>query len=76
MTTHFEPPLQYDDADQSMCGTWFGEPSNTSGDWARVDCKKCLNNRLKIAAAHEAEERAIVAQMGDMGAFMQQEQPQ
>lgn len=75
MRTHFEPHLQYDDAEQAICGTWFSEASNTTGDWRRVDCRKCLKLRAKITKSVEAEERAIVDQMGEMAAFMESAQP-
>lgn len=77
MTTHFAPHLQFDDAEQAACGTWIGEASNMTGDWARVDCRICIKLKARITDQAEAEERAIVEQMGDMAEFMKrQEQPQ
>jgi hypothetical protein len=71
MTTHFatEDP---DEIEQSPCGTPIGKSSDASGNWSHVDCGRCLNRKTKITAAHAAEERAIVEQMGDMADFMKQ----
>lgn len=74
MRTHFSPHLQPDDAEQAPCGTWFGEASHETGDWGRVDCRRCLKLKVRITKSSEAEERAIVDQMGDMAAFMKREQ--
>jgi len=67
MRTHFYPsPLARHDSDghefveRGPCGTWLGEKSDLSGDWGRVDCKRCLKDRPSITASSEAEERAIV----------------
>jgi hypothetical protein len=70
MRTHFEPHLQYDEAEQAMCGTWYGDASNSTGDWSRVDCRRCIKLKARITKSSEAEERAIVDQMGDMAEFM------
>lgn len=72
MRTHYSPDgLARGDSDgdfveRGPCGTWLSESSNLSGDWSRVDCKRCLKDRPAITASSEAEERAIVEQMGDM----------
>lgn len=73
MKTHFSPHLQPDDAEQAACGTWLGEASGMTGDWARVDCRLCLKMKARITEQSQAEERAIVEQMGDMAEFMKQE---
>lgn len=77
MRTHFYPSglARYDSEGQDCvergpCGTWLGETSELSGDWNRVDCKRCLKDRPAITASSEAEERAIVEQMGAMADFM------
>lgn len=72
MRTHFYPSCLagIEDAERGPCGTWLGEASALSSDWNRVDCKRCLKERLSITASGEAEERAIVEQMGDMASFM------
>lgn len=77
MRTHYYPPglARYDSdghdyVERGPCGTWLGETSELSGDWARVDCKRCLKDRPAITASSQAEERAIVQQMGDMAEFM------
>ncbi|MBP3998337.1 hypothetical protein [Pseudomonas koreensis] len=73
MATHFDPyPGDDDDdeAEQAPCGTWLGETSNGSNNWAHVDCGLCLKSKARISAAHEAIEAAIVEQMGDMAAYM------
>lgn len=78
MRTHYYPNglARYDSdghdfVEQGPCGTWLGETSELSGDWNQVDCKRCLKDRPAITASCEAEERAIVEQMGDMAAYMQ-----
>lgn len=75
MRTHYYPNglARYDSdghdfVEQGPCGTWLGETSELSGDWNQVDCKRCLKDRPAITASCEAEERAIVEQMGDMAA--------
>jgi hypothetical protein len=75
MRTHFTGQLGGGDEDveQAGCGTWLGEASNLTGDWGRVDCALCLRRKAKITTQIEAEERAIVEQMGDMAAFMKRE---
>lgn len=77
MKTHYYPSCLAgsEDAERGTCGTWLGEASNLSGDWSRVDCKRCLKNRLAINASVESEERAIVEQMGDMADFMRAQEP-
>lgn len=77
MRTHYYPNglARYDSdghdfVEQGPCGTWLGETSELSGDWNRVDCKRCLKDRPAITASSEAEERAIIEQMGDMAAHM------
>ncbi len=72
MRTHFYPSALAgsEDAERGPCGTWLGETSELSGDWSRVDCKRCLKDRPAITVSSEAEERAIVEQMGDMAKFM------
>ncbi|ESW39344.1 TPA: hypothetical protein ACG5DM_002043 [Pseudomonas putida] len=70
MKTHFAPFTDLEDLEQAPCGTWLGESSELSGDWAMVDCLLCQKHKAKITAAAEDEERFIVEQMGDMAAFM------
>ncbi|WP_349975147.1 hypothetical protein [Pseudomonas sp. WHRI 8519] len=70
MKTHFVPFTDLEDVEQASCGTWLGESSELSGDWAEVDCLLCQKHKTKIIAAAEAEERFIVEQMGDMAAVM------
>ncbi|WP_223448224.1 hypothetical protein [Pseudomonas sp. BF-R-19] len=70
MATHFDPYPEDDEAEQAPCGTWLGEASNGTSNWAHVDCGLCLRMKAKISAAHEASEAAIVEQMGDMAAYM------
>lgn len=70
MKTHFAPFTDLEDLEQAPCGTWLGEASELSGDWAKVDCLKCQNHKYRISSAAAAEESAIVEQMGDMAAFM------
>jgi hypothetical protein len=70
MATHFDPYPDDDEAEQAPCGTWLGEASNGTSNWAHVDCGLCLRMKAKISAAHEASEAAIVEQMGDMAAYM------
>jgi len=79
--THYYPPgLARYDADghdyveRGPCGTWLGEGSKLIGDWSRVDCMRCLKEKPAITASSEAEERAIVQQMGDMADFMRAQQ--
>lgn len=74
MKTHFDPRPQSDESsEQASCGTWLGETSNLTGEWSRVDCRRCLGRKEKILAAVVAEENAIVEQMGRMAAFMQEQ---
>ena len=70
MKTHFAPFTDLDDLEQAPCGTWLGEASELSGDWAKVNCLHCQTLKQKIIVAAAAEESAIVEQMGDMAAFM------
>ena len=70
MSTHFDPYPDDDEAEQAPCGTWLGEASNSTSNWAHVDCSFCLKMKAKISAAHEASEAAIVEQMGDMATYM------
>ena len=70
MATHFDPYSEDDEAEQAPCGTWLGEASNGSSNWAHVDCGLCQKLKAKISAAHEASEVAIVQQMGDMASYM------
>lgn len=69
MSTHFDL-CPSDEAEQAPCGTWLGETSNNTSNWAYVDCGLCRRLKAKICAAHEASEAAIVEQMGDMAAYM------
>nr|WP_189673463.1 MULTISPECIES: hypothetical protein [unclassified Pseudomonas] len=62
-----------EDIEQTPCGTWLGEASELSGDWAEVDCQLCQKRKERIIAAAADEERFIVEQMGDMAAFMRAE---
>jgi len=73
--THFAPSTDLDDLEQAPCGTWLGDASELSGEWAEVDCLRCQKRKDKIIAAAAAEERAIVEQMGHMTAFMRAERP-
>ena len=73
MKTHFAPFTDLEDVEQAPCGTWLGESSELSGDWAMVDCQLCKKRRERITAAAAEEERFIVEQMGDMAAFMRAE---
>lgn len=60
----------HDEAEQAPCGTWLGETSKGTSNRGHVDCKVCRKLKVKISAAHEASEAAIVEQMGDMAAYM------
>ena len=73
MKTHYSAHPR-DDEEQASCGAWLGEASNLSGDWSRVDCRRCLRGREKISSSIAAEEGAIVQQMGDMANFMREQQ--
>lgn len=73
MKTHFTPFTDLEDIEQAPCGTWLGEASELSGDWAEVDCLLCKKRRERIIAAAADEERFIVDQMGNMAAFMRAE---
>ncbi len=71
MATHFDPyPAVDDEAERAPCGTWLGEASSGSSNWAHVDCCLCLRKKTMISAAHEASEAAIVEQMGDIAVYM------
>lgn len=73
MTTHFAPFTDLEDIEQAPCGTWLGESSELSGDWAMVGCQLCKKRQERIIAAAADEERFIVEQMGDMAAFVRAE---
>ncbi|WP_296277829.1 hypothetical protein [Pseudomonas sp. UBA7530] len=73
MSTHFSRYPDDDGPEQAPCGVWIGDASDLSSDWSRVDCKRCLKWKDTIMATHEAEESAIVQQMGDMAEFMKRE---
>lgn len=70
MVTHFDPRPNDEAPDQAPCGTWLGDSSELSGNWAHVDCRLCLKRKPQIMAANSMEEAAIVEQMGDMAAYM------
>lgn len=70
MSTHFSRYPVDEGPEQAPCGVWIGDASDLSSDWSRVDCKRCLKWKDTIMATHEAEESAIVQQMGDMADFM------
>ncbi|HFQ8053601.1 TPA: hypothetical protein ACHTCR_005490 [Pseudomonas putida] len=70
MKTHFAPFTDLEDLEQAPCGSWLGDTSELSGDWAEVDCLLCKKRRERIIAAAAEEERLIVAQMGNMATFM------
>lgn len=74
MKMHFAPLADLEDIEQAPCGTWLGEASELSGDWAEVDCQLCQKRKERIIAAAADEERFIVEQMGDMAAFMRAEE--
>jgi len=71
--THFAPFTDLEDLEQAPCGTWLGDASELSGDWAKVDCRLCQSRKEKIIGSAAAEERAIIEQMGDMADFMRAE---
>lgn len=73
MKTHFAPFTDLEDLEQAPCGTWLGESSELSGDWANVDCRLCQKRKKKLTRSSVAEERAIIEQMGDMAALMRAE---
>lgn len=70
MATHFDPYPDDDEAEHAPCGTRLGKVSNGSSSWAHVDCGLCQKLKAKISASHEANEAAIVEQMGEMAAYM------
>ncbi|MEQ6329181.1 hypothetical protein VLF92_12760 [Pseudomonas chengduensis] len=70
VSTHFSRYPDDEGPEQAPCGIWIGDASDLSSDWGRVDCKRCLKWKDTIMATHEAEESAIVQQMGDMAEFM------
>ena len=70
MSVHFSRYPDDDGPEQAPCGIWIGDASDLSSDWSRVDCKRCLKWKDTIMATHEAEQSAIVEQMGDMAEFM------
>ena len=56
--------------EETLCGCTGEIPcENSVEDWDLVSCKKCLNLRGAYEFGREAEENAIVAQMGDMADF-------
>lgn len=74
MKTHYDPhPHGEESEEQAVCGTWLGETSDLSGDWSRVDCRRCIRGKGKISQSVAAEEDAIVQQMGDMADFMREQ---
>ncbi|TFF34908.1 hypothetical protein [Pseudomonas sp. RIT623] len=73
MKVHFCPGAAPEDLEQAPCGTWLGESSELSGDWARIDCRLCQSRKEKIIGSAAAEEHAIIEQMGDMADFMRAE---
>jgi hypothetical protein len=75
LKTHYCPHPQDESEEQAVCGTWLGEASNLSGEWSRVDCRRCIGSKVKISLSVATEEAAIVQQMGDMANFMREVQP-
>lgn len=73
MKTHFAPFTDLEDLEQAPCGTWLGESSELSGDWAKVDCRLCQMRKERITRSAAAEECAIIHQMGNMADFMRVE---
>lgn len=69
MSTHFSRYPDDDEPEQAPCGIWMGDASELSSNWAHVNCKLCLKWKDVIMARHEAEESAIVQQMGDMADY-------
>jgi len=74
MKTHCFPYTD-DDADRAPCGTKLGENSGLTSDWSDVTCGTCVRKKPKIVAAIDAEEAAIVEQMGSMAEFYRQQEP-
>ncbi|WMW04166.1 hypothetical protein [Pseudomonas entomophila] len=70
MRTHFATSADLDDIEQAPCGTWLGEHSQLSGNWARVDCLLCQKRKENITRSAQAEEHAIIEQMGEMAECM------
>lgn len=70
MATHFDPYPDDDEVEQAPCGTWLGQASKGTSNWAHVDCGLCKKLKSRISAEHEANEAAIVEQMGDMATCM------
>lgn len=69
--SHFFPYIDNtEDLEFAPCGTRLGETGEITGIWDRVTCKRCMRRKHWINQAIEAEERAIVQQMGDMADFM------
>lgn len=68
MSTHYYP-YSSDEAEVAACGTLLGYGGDVTSNWGLVDCKRCLQRKSQIMAAHSMEEAAIVEQMGDMVAY-------
>jgi hypothetical protein len=70
MKTHFDPYTEIDDIpDQAMCGVLIGESYETTTNWEKVDCKRCINSKNKIMKFVEQTEANIIKYMGDFVEF-------
>ena len=73
MSAHYDPhPDAEEIGDRAVCGVLIGDSSRFTGDWADVDCRRCLKGKVKIEAAIADEEAFIVEQMGHMAAHMRE----
>jgi len=64
----YESPLW--GCEETVCGCTGEVPcENATDDWDEVTCKKCLRLRGAVERGVEANEKALVDQMGDMADF-------
>ena len=54
MRTHYYP-YSSDEAEVAACGTLLGYGGDVTSNWGLVDCKRCLQRKSQIMAAHAAE---------------------
>ncbi len=75
MKTHFDPYTEPDESpdEKAWCGTILGDECDVTGNWKEVTCKRCLKNKEKFQSFFEETEKHIVAQMGDMVKFFEEE---
>jgi len=69
----YETPL--DCCEETLCGYPVGDSLEeyVTDCWNDISCKRCLRLKDAVVKGQEADEQAIIAQMGDMADFFKEE---